>query len=165
MGVTVAIPATAFINPLARALAPVELADSTSLPGRSSQEGFIGGTAIINGLTANDPANTTGLGIVAEDIFVEPAENVLLGEVSGNSCFAPTCDAGGLEISGVSRFASKIREFRPGRPSMQMDWRSILWLHSFLATPLPRVISWVTRFTISRTRRRPDGNRLNCRAF
>lgn len=98
----------------------------TSLPGRSSQEGFIGGTALINGLTANDPANTTGLGIVAEDIFVEPAENVLLGEVSGNSCFAPTCDAGGLEISGVTRFASKIRELRPGRPSMQMDWRSIL---------------------------------------
>jgi hypothetical protein len=86
MGVTVAIPATALISSPTKALTLGELADTTTLPGRS-QAGFIGGTAIINGLTANDPANITGLDI-AEDVFVEPAENVLLGEVSSQAPFS-----------------------------------------------------------------------------
>lgn len=93
MGITVSIPTDAPINSPTKALTMGELADQTPLPGRSLP-GFIGGTAIINGLTAGDPLNLTGQNI-AEDVFVEPAENVLLGEVTIN-------DGVNLSVSGVT---------------------------------------------------------------
>jgi len=114
MGVTVAIPPTALISSPTKALTFGELTDTNPLPGRR-QSGFIGGTAIINGLTANDPANLTGAN-VAEDVFVEPSENVLLGEVSGNACFTPSCDAGGLTISGVTMVRLEDSRIPAGAP-------------------------------------------------
>ena len=93
MGVTVSIPTDALINSPTKVLTMGELADQTPLPGRSLP-GFIVVTAIINGLTAGDPLNPTGQNI-AEDVFVEPAENVLLGEVTAN-------DGINLSVSGVA---------------------------------------------------------------
>jgi hypothetical protein len=101
MGMTVAIPLGTLINSPTKALTPEELVSTATFPGRV-QQGFLGGTAIINGLTADDPANPLGVDF-AEDIFVEPAENVLLGSVSFNGCGTATCDGAGdqLFISGV----------------------------------------------------------------
>lgn len=98
MGVTVTIPAGTLINSPTKSLTLAELASQTSLPGRELIAGFIGGTAIINGLTAFDPGNTLFFGQnIAEDVFVEPAENVLLGEVTANPG-----DGVNLEVSGVT---------------------------------------------------------------
>jgi len=53
-----------------------QLADSTAFPGRS-QPGFIGGVAIVNG------SSTDGV-ITATDVFVAPAQNFLVGQVTAN---------------------------------------------------------------------------------
>lgn len=63
------------------------LLDVTPLPGRI-QEGFIGGTAIITGTV--DAAGVT----TADSVFIEPAENVVVGVVTAN-------EAGALSINQV----------------------------------------------------------------
>jgi len=61
------------------------------LPGRS-QRGFIGGTAIAIG-TWDPTGGPLGTGImVADDVFTEPAENVVLGVITSNLCSTPNCD-------------------------------------------------------------------------
>jgi hypothetical protein len=76
MGVDVAIPATASIASPTASLTMAQLLDSQSFPGRA-EPGFLGGTAIITGTTGPD-------GNVADDVFVEPAENVILGRTTGS---------------------------------------------------------------------------------
>jgi hypothetical protein len=83
LGVTVVIPATAPINSPTATLTVAQLADPTPLPGRSSP-GFIGGTAIING-------TTDGVTSTADDVFVEPAENVVIGTISHATCTNADC--------------------------------------------------------------------------
>lgn len=63
-----------------------ELADPTPFPGRS-QPGFIGGTAIIDGLVIDGVATPL-------TVFVEPSENVLLGAVTANG-------TGGMVVQNV----------------------------------------------------------------
>jgi hypothetical protein len=58
----------------------VQLADPATLPGRT-EPGFIGGTAIILG-TSDGITNT------ADDVFTEPAENVVLGLITASNCAA-----------------------------------------------------------------------------
>jgi S-layer homology domain len=83
LGVNVLIPATAPINSPSATLTIAQLADPTPLPGRSSP-GFIGGTAIING-------TTTGAISTADDVFVEPAENVVIGTITHATCTNADC--------------------------------------------------------------------------
>jgi hypothetical protein len=63
------------------------------LPGRA-HEGFLNGTAIVSA-TRNI---ATGV-ITADDVFVEPAENVLIGVVTANSCSTTNCDGVGDSLS------------------------------------------------------------------
>lgn len=77
-GVPVATPTAILTND--------QLADPTPFPGRS-EAGFIGGTAIVDGLVINGVATPL-------TVFVEPSENVLLGEVTANG-------PDGLVVQGV----------------------------------------------------------------
>lgn len=81
MGIVVEIPAATPIHTPTRDITMAQLADPTSLPGRS-ELGFIGGTAIILG-TSDGMINT------AEDVFTEPAENVVLGLITSSNCQPP----------------------------------------------------------------------------
>lgn len=91
MGSTVRVPVGTPVNSPTAALTVDQLVDPTPLPNRGPIEatattpavpgfpGFIGGTAIVTGTVGAD-------GIVtAADVFVEPAENVLLGLVTVNN--------------------------------------------------------------------------------
>ncbi|MFT5775233.1 MAG: hypothetical protein ACI93G_001847 [Hyphomonas sp.] len=69
------------------------------LPGRT-ERGFIGGTAIAIG-TWDPTGGPTGDGImVADSVFTEPAENVVLGVITSNLCSAANCDGDGDFIRG-----------------------------------------------------------------
>jgi hypothetical protein len=76
MGVAVNVPKEVSITSPSAVLTLAQLADTAPLPGRS-QAGFVGGNAFVTGET--DPS--TGV-ITASDIFVEPANNLLLGVVT-----------------------------------------------------------------------------------
>jgi hypothetical protein len=78
MGVTIEVPeGTPIATPTADGLALADLLGASFL-GRSST-GFLGGTGIILGSTNADGT------IEAEDVFVEVAENVLLGPLTANT--------------------------------------------------------------------------------
>lgn len=76
MGVSVNVPKDVSITSPSAVLTLAQLADPAPLPGRT-QAGFVGGNAFVTGDT--DP--NTGV-ITASDIFVEPANNLLLGVVT-----------------------------------------------------------------------------------
>ncbi|RYD77583.1 MAG: hypothetical protein EOP84_15355 [Verrucomicrobiaceae bacterium] len=87
MGIRINVrPGTPIASPTA-ALSLQQLADPTPLPGRT-QEGFERGTAIVIGTT-----NAAGV-ITADDVFVEPAENVVVGVVTENT-------GGTLQLNGM----------------------------------------------------------------
>lgn len=87
MGMTVTVPVGTVVTSPSATLTFAQLVDVAPLPNRT-QAGFIGGTAIING-------NVAANGIItATDVFVEPAENVLLGVVTANN-------AGAISINNV----------------------------------------------------------------
>jgi hypothetical protein len=99
MGIKVHIPAAVFASSLASTPTgtitnPNDLLGDP-LPGRADS-GFLGGTAIINGesTTASDGAGGIISGFTAIDLFVEPAENVVLGSIQNDG-------ACGLSIEGV----------------------------------------------------------------
>ncbi len=77
MGITISVPVRTPRIPIVSPTATVTLAqiNGARMPGRS-ERGFIGGTAIIVG---NVLANGT---YEAQDVFVEPAENVLRGPLA-----------------------------------------------------------------------------------
>jgi len=91
MDMQVHVPASVFASGAATSpgatLTQAQLLDPTPLPGRS-QPGFIGGTAIINGISS------LAGGFTGADLFVEPAENVVLGIITANTA----CD---IRIEGV----------------------------------------------------------------
>src|SRR3989475_11157212 len=76
MGIVIQIPEGTPITTPTASLSMAQLADSAAFPGRS-QPGFIGGVAIVNG------SSTDGV-ITATDVFVAPAQNFLVGQVTGN---------------------------------------------------------------------------------
>ncbi|MCB1887411.1 MAG: hypothetical protein KDH20_07380 [Rhodocyclaceae bacterium] len=68
------------------------------LPGRN-QVGFLGATTtIVGSATINDVTGAIE-SITATDVFVEPAENVILGALISASCTTPMCDGAGDSIS------------------------------------------------------------------
>lgn len=74
MNITVKVPEGTPIHSPTAELTFADLADPTPMPGRT-QQGFEGGTAIVIGTP--DPTDPNA--IIAEDVFVEVAENVVLG--------------------------------------------------------------------------------------
>jgi hypothetical protein len=88
MGITILVtPDTVITTPTAT-LTLQQLLDTAPLPGRS-EAGFVGGTAIVDG-------NTTEAGdVIADNLFVEPAENVVIGVVTENG-------AGSLKVNGMA---------------------------------------------------------------
>jgi hypothetical protein len=87
---------TVNLTELAGTTNPLALLIGDPLPGRVDP-GFIGGTAIINGRV--NPNGT----LVATDVFVEPSENVLIGNVTVSTCTNSVCAGAGntLRIAGV----------------------------------------------------------------
>lgn len=91
MGSTIRVPVGTPVNTPTATLTFDQLVDPTPLPNRGPVAatpttpaspgipGFIGGTAIVTGTVAADGVLT------AADVFVEPAENVILGIVTVNS--------------------------------------------------------------------------------
>ena len=89
------------INSPTVSLSMAQLANPAALPGRRTP-GFIGGTAIIIGDSEGPNGN------IAFDVFVEPAENVVLGVLQSVSCGgAGHCDQTGdsVTVSGVTAYA------------------------------------------------------------
>lgn len=76
------------------------------------QAGFLGGTAIVIGTW--DPI---GQKVVAQDVFTEPAENVVLGVVTANSCSNENCNGTNDYIRGNSAPGSTPSAVIPG-PAM-----------------------------------------------
>lgn len=76
IGVTVKVPVGTPVSSPSRSLTLRQLALRTRLPGRT-EPGFIGGTALVNGVVDVATGSFT-----ATDMVVEPAENVLIGVVT-----------------------------------------------------------------------------------
>lgn len=103
MGVTVTVPPgtpittpTTNLTELAAGGNPLRLLRGDPLPGRAPTRGFIGGTAIINGTVIDNVPTAT-------DVFVEPAENVLIGVVTASECINAQCAGAGnsLRVNGT----------------------------------------------------------------
>ncbi len=108
IGVTVKVPVGTPVSSPTRSLTLRQLALRTRLPGRT-QPGFIGGTALINGVVDVATGSFT-----ATDMVVEPAENVLIGVVTQasplrvlNSELALIADAR-IPFSMVNQFGFEI---------------------------------------------------------
>jgi hypothetical protein len=68
-------------------LTKANILNSASFPGRSDHPGFLGGMAIVIGTSSQG-------GVTASDVFMQPAENVILGAVTAN-------EPGKFEVEGV----------------------------------------------------------------
>ena len=79
IGVTVKVPVGTPVHSPTRALTLRQLALRTKLPGRL-EAGFLGGTALINGVVDVATGSFTAI-----NMHVEPAENVLIGTVTQSS--------------------------------------------------------------------------------
>lgn len=79
IGVSVKVPVGTPVHSPTRALTLRQLSLRTKLPGRL-EAGFLGGTALINGVVDVATGSFT-----ATDMHVEPAENVLIGTVTQSS--------------------------------------------------------------------------------
>jgi hypothetical protein len=116
MGVEVNVPrltnlADTLIHSPTTVLTMGQLLDTTPLPGRTTLDanfnivplpGFVGGTAIITGDSfpgVDADGNLVTINTAAE-VFVDPAENIIGGMVSANSCASADCSEG-IFISGV----------------------------------------------------------------
>jgi hypothetical protein len=104
IGVTVKVPLGTPVHSPTRALTLRQLSLRTKLPGRL-EAGFLGGTALINGVVDVATGSFT-----ATDMVVEPAENVLIGVVTQasplrilNSELAPITDTR-ISFSTVNQF-------------------------------------------------------------
>lgn len=76
MGMTVVIPPTATVASPSKPLTYAEIVDTTPLAGRT-EAGWIGSTAKGTGTTTADGV------ILIEDLILEPAENVVIGIITG----------------------------------------------------------------------------------
>jgi hypothetical protein len=98
-GVRIVVPAgTPIHSPTNSALTFSQLHSGPAFLGRT-QNGFLGGTGIVEG----EVDTLTGI-VTATDVFVEPAENVMVGTLSpGAICTTPHCDGPGdvLKINGT----------------------------------------------------------------
>jgi len=109
IGVTVKVPATTPVHSPTRALTVRQLCLRTKLSGRT-EPGFLGGTALVNGVVDVATGSFT-----ATDMHVEPAENVLIGVVTQasplrilNTEIVPIADAR-IPYSAVNQFSFEIK--------------------------------------------------------
>jgi hypothetical protein len=92
MDITVTVPVgTVVSTPTSDNIGLAGLVDPTPFPGRS-EAGFLGGTAIVLGTVGLD-----GI-VIAESVFAEPSENVVLGIVTPSLVSDPV---GSLRVSGM----------------------------------------------------------------
>jgi len=98
MGIVVNVPAGTPISSPTAVLSVDQLVDPTPFPGRFGPDGaplpgFVGGTAIITG-------EATVTGNTADDVFVEPAENIVGGVIisDGIGCLSDGCSVSGTPI-------------------------------------------------------------------
>jgi hypothetical protein len=94
-GILVQIPAGIPIHTPSTVLTINQLTDPTPLPGRFSP-GFVGGTTIVEGTIENGVP-------IAEDLFIEPAENVVIGIITAANCTNSDCSNPGdsIELLGT----------------------------------------------------------------
>ena len=117
MGMQVEVPSTATIHSPTSTRLDSGLANNNQwfkgakFDGRR-QAGFLGGTAIVIGTW--DDVNKR---IVAQDVFAEPTENVILGVVTKFSCSNAACDGATDYIRGNSAPGSTVGTFVAG-PAM-----------------------------------------------
>ena len=102
MGMQVHVPDTATVHsPSATraetGLAPFAWFRGAAMPGRT-QLGFMGGTAIVIG-TWDAAAGR----VVADDVTIEPGENVSLGVITSSLCTTRNCDGPGDYLRGNSK--------------------------------------------------------------
>lgn len=109
MGVRIQVPAGVPIVSPTGSLTLADVGAAPPLPGRTTN-GFLGGTAIVNGRINA----TTGV-ITATDVFVEPAENVLVGRVTAATCTNQNCGGAGNTISILGRRLFRLQD--PRMPS------------------------------------------------
>jgi hypothetical protein len=101
MGITVRVLNNAIVRTDTAAVTVAQLAAAPPLAGRS-QDGFVGGTAIVTG-------DSFGGIIYASNVFAEAAENVILGESTG------ILD-GDITVNGVRAIASTDPRLTAGKP-------------------------------------------------
>jgi hypothetical protein len=82
-GVEVAVPAGLIAGngvrtPTAKLNTAEAILDTAPFPGRPDHQGFVGGTAIVVGTSSEG-------GVTARDVFLQPAESVVIGAVTANS--------------------------------------------------------------------------------
>lgn len=113
MGIRVAVPPGTPINTptvdlvaLAAGGNPLELLLGAPLPGRT-QPGFLGGTAIVTGTV-----NPDGSGATADNVFVEPAETVLIGTITSATCSNARCAGPNNTLNLLNRRLIPIRDAR-----------------------------------------------------
>lgn len=102
MGMQVYVPDTAVVHSPVTSRADTGLNANqwfrgASLPGRNPA-GFMQGTAIVVGVW-----DAAAGRIVADDVAVEPAENVALGVITGSFCTTANCDGAGDYLRGASK--------------------------------------------------------------
>ena len=108
------------------------------LPGRSDL-GFIGGTAIITGTAVLDDATGALLSITADTMFAEPAENVILGGITGVNCSVSTCDAPGDSLTNLGRPLLRLDDPRMPAVPVTDDFGFGIDL-SLVSGPLPSAV-------------------------
>lgn len=110
MGVSVNVPKDVTITSPSSVLTLAQLADTAPLPGRT-QPGFVGGNAFVTGET--DPES--GI-ITASDIFVEPANNLLLGVVTSKGGGSLKVNHMAVELSNDPRMPCASPKNKYGMP-------------------------------------------------
>ncbi|GEO39385.1 hypothetical protein SAE02_35330 [Skermanella aerolata] len=89
-------------TPTARLTSVADVVSTTPFAGRPGTYGFVGGTAIVVGISGDG-------GVTATDVFMEPAENVILGAVTANS-------PGDFRVEGVKVYLLAPSSAKPSYP-------------------------------------------------
>jgi hypothetical protein len=89
-------------TPTARLTSVADIVSDAPFAGRPDYKGFRGGTAIVTGTSGAD-------GVTAADVFMEPAENVILGAVTANS-------DGDFRVEGVKVYLLAPSSGKPSYP-------------------------------------------------
>ena len=89
-------------TPTARLTSVADIVSTTPFAGRPGTSGFVGGTAIVVGISGDG-------GVTATDVFMEPAENVILGAVTANS-------PGDFRVEGVKVYLLAPSSAKPSYP-------------------------------------------------
>jgi hypothetical protein len=109
-----------------------QLVDGASLPGRIGIDGFEGGTIIAEGFYSTDTVNGQNV-FLANHIFVEPAETVLIGAVTGNNGTAIQVNT--IEVVPLTDPRISTNPPDPSKPLYLNDSGFVITLDSITPTP------------------------------